>query len=121
MADPGSISAFAVGILLGRVVPEILSALPDTWHHSISAATHWLARCQYTVTGLGNKFDVQLLYQCDCTYFCRGPFDLWTANLTSFHLISVYGREPHFADFIRCNFNIDLRIKNGMIAVNCTD
>ena len=30
----------------------------------------WLARCQYTLTGWGRKFDLQLLSQCGSVYIC---------------------------------------------------
>ena len=31
----------------------------------------WLARCQYIVTGLGRKFDLQLLSRCGRQYICQ--------------------------------------------------
>ena len=43
----------------------------------------WLAWCQYTVTGWGRKFDVQLLSQCGSTHNClsRSVPEIYTSML----------------------------------------
>ena len=70
---------------IGRVVKVFALRGEDPWfdfHLSLghfSGLTHssdlkklgqlwdWFVRCQYTVTGWGRNFDLQLLYQCGST------------------------------------------------------
>ena len=44
-----------------------VATLPGAWHYRVSAGTGRPGVCQYTVTGRGRKFDLQLLSQCSST------------------------------------------------------
>ena len=62
------------GIFPGRVIRATsklaLQWLPCQVPGVIGSRWDWSARCQYTVTGRGREFNLQLLYQCGSTYNC---------------------------------------------------